>query len=191
MTWLLSGALFLASFLAPLLLGGIFRQLAENAARGGNQSRALTYIGRCLTALELPPWGWSRAFARCRSNHCAWVGREFGVQGWDGPAEDLLRRAVDEGRHGYASCPRDLSANLFHLADFLSERGQSAEALSLFDEIHDLHGDVIPFEDAWYHLARSFRDTLRGRRERSSIRRIFDRRRQSERAPTGQNSGPS
>lgn len=192
MIWVvLAAVLVFSSFLLPLLVGGLCRQFAENAVRGGNQLRAQRLIHRGLAMLVVPPWGWTRFFARCRSNHCAWVGREMGLQGWDTPAEELLRRGVVEGRIAYASEPRELSSSMFHLADFLAERGRTSEAIALFDEIHTLHGDVIPFDDAWYHLARSFRDTLRGRRERSSIRRIFDRRRQAEHASGGQESGPS
>lgn len=191
MYWLvLAGLLVFLSFLVPLLVAAFCRQFAENACRRGNQDRAQVLVSRCLLMLELPPWGWTRFFAKCRSNHCDWIGRECAAQGWDQIAEDLLRRGVFEGRRAFAHQPRELSSNLFHLADFFADRGRTSEALTLCDEIHDLHGDVIPFDDAWYHLARSYRDTLRGRRERSSIRRIFDRRRQAEH-PASRGSGPT
>lgn len=191
MFWLAlaSLAVFL-SVLIPLVISALARQFAENACRSGNHDRAEILTQRALWTLEVAPWGFTRFFTRCRANHCDWMGREYAAQGWDVAAEALLRRGVIEARSAFEHRPRDLSASLFHLAEFLADRGRTTEALSLFDEIHDLHGDVIPFDDAWYHLARSFRDTLRGRRERGSIRRIFDRRRQAEHASTGQNGVP-
>lgn len=192
MYWVvLAHVIALASALVPVIVAALCRDFAENACRGGNQARAQALIARCVVLLELPPWGWSRYFARLRSNHCARVGLLMVSQGWDAAAEELFRRSVNEGRRGHAYCQRDLSYCLFHLGDFLAESGRTSEALVLFDEIHELHGDVIPLEHDLYHLARSYRDTLRGRRERGSIRRIFDRRRQSGHASSGQGGGPT